>query len=148
MEALLSEGYFVLFVIIALGIMLGNLKFKGFSLDLSAVIFIALLAGHWGYMVPENLKTIGLVFFIFTIGMQAGPGFFDAFRQHGRDLILIGTILVGTAAILSLGFSVLLNIDKNIAVGIFNGALTSTPLFSFVLRLTAMRNRWGSLINF
>ncbi|MFW6019945.1 MAG: aspartate:alanine exchanger family transporter [Bacteroidales bacterium] len=127
MESLLSEGYFVLFVIIALGIMLGNLRIKGFSLDLSAVIFIALLAGHWGYMVPENLKTIGLVFFIFTIGMQAGPGFFDAFRQHGRDLISVGTILVGSAAVLSLVFSAILDIEKNIAVGIFNGALTSTP---------------------
>lgn len=136
METLLNEGYFALFVIIALGIMLGNLKIKGFSLDLSAVIFIALLAGHWGFIVPENLQTIGLVFFIFTIGMQAGPGFFDSFRQHGRNLITLGLILVGSAALLAFGFSAILDIDKNIAVGIFNGALTSTPGLAAAIEAT------------
>lgn len=127
MEELLNQGYFTLFVIIALGIMLGNLKIKGFSLDLSAVIFVALLAGHLGFIVPENFQPIGLVFFIFTIGMQAGPGFFDAFRQYGRQLIITGTVLVGSAALLAYGLSAIYGVDKNLAVGIFNGALTSTP---------------------
>lgn len=127
MESLLNEGYFALFVIIAFGIMLGNLKIKGFSLDLSAVIFVALLAGHLGYIVPENFQPIGLVFFIFTIGMQAGPGFFDSFRQHGRQLILTGSLLVIITALTAFGLTKIFDIDSNLAVGIFNGALTSTP---------------------
>lgn len=127
MESLINEGYFVLFVIIALGIMLGNLKIKGFSLDLSAVIFVALLAGHWGFIVPENFQSVGLVFFIFTIGMQAGPGFFDSFRQHGRQLILTGSLLVVITAITAYSLTMIFDIDSSLAVGIFNGALTSTP---------------------
>ncbi len=127
MEEVLNQGYFALFVIIALGIMLGNLKIKGFSLDLSAVIFVALLAGHLGYIVPQIFQPVGLVFFIFTIGMQAGPGFFDAFRKYGRQLIITGTILVGSAALLAYIFFIIYGVDKALAVGIFNGALTSTP---------------------
>ncbi len=52
MTDLIYEGYFALFLIITLGIMLGNVKFKGFSLDLSAVVFVALIMGHYGIMVP------------------------------------------------------------------------------------------------
>ncbi|MFO8087553.1 MAG: transporter, partial [Bacteroidales bacterium] len=117
MESLINEGYFVLFVIIALGIMLGNLKIKGFSLDLSAVIFVALLAGHWGFIVPENFQSVGLVFFIFTIGMQAGPGFFDSFRQHGRQLILTGSLLVVITAITAYSLTMIFDIDSSLAVG-------------------------------
>ncbi len=73
----LHEGYFILFAIIAMGLMLGNLSFKGFSLDSSAVIFVALLLGHLGFTIPMEFQKLGLLLFIFTIGIQAGgPGFF------------------------------------------------------------------------
>jgi len=76
MPQFLHEGYFALFLIIALGLILGQAKYKGFSLDSSAVIFVALLMGHWGFLVPEVFQKLGLLLFIFTIGIQAGPGFF------------------------------------------------------------------------
>jgi putative transport protein len=127
MSTLFSEGYFVLFLIITIGIVIGNIRIKGFSLDLSAVIFVALLLGHFGFRVPEVFQTIGLLFFIFTIGIQAGPGIFDAFQKNGRQLLVVCTLLVGTAASLSFGLTRLFSIDINMGVGIFNGALTSTP---------------------
>ena len=77
---LLNSSYFALFLIVALGFMLGRIKIKGLSLDVSAVIFIALLFGHFGVIIPKELGNFGLVLFIFTIGIQAGPGFFDSFR--------------------------------------------------------------------
>lgn len=64
------------FLIVALGFMLGRIKIAGLSLDVSAVIFIALAFGHWGVSIPKELGNFGLVLFIFTIGIQAGPGFF------------------------------------------------------------------------
>lgn len=73
---LLHSSYFSLFLIVALGFMLGRVKIKGLSLDVSAVIFIALLFGHFGVIIPKELGNFGLVLFIFTIGIQAGPGFF------------------------------------------------------------------------
>lgn len=76
---LLNSSYFALFLIVALGFMLGRIKIKGLSLDVSAVIFIALLFGHFGVIIPKELGNFGLVLFIFTIGIQAGPGFFDSF---------------------------------------------------------------------
>jgi putative transport protein len=136
MSSLVEEGYFILFVIITLGIVLGNIRFRGFSLDISAVIFVALLLGHWGYLVPEAFQTIGLLFFIFTIGIQAGPGFFDAFKKYGRKLLLICIILVSTAAGISLLLTKLFSIESNLGVGIFNGALTSTPGLAAVIDIT------------
>lgn len=81
---LLHSSYFSLFLIVALGFMLGRIKIKGLSLDVSAVIFIALLFGHFGVIIPKELGNFGLVLFIFTIGIQAGPGFFDSFRSKGK----------------------------------------------------------------
>ena len=69
---LLKSSYFALFTIVALGFMLGRIKIKGVSLDVSAVIFIALLFGHFGVFIPKDLGNFGLVLFIFTIGIQAG----------------------------------------------------------------------------
>ncbi len=75
-ESLLQNSYFSVFLIIALGFMLGNIKIKGISLDSSAVLFIALLFGHFNVVIPKALGNFGLVLFIFTIGIQSGPGFF------------------------------------------------------------------------
>lgn len=126
MADLIYEGYFALFLIITLGIMLGGIKFRGFSLDLSAVVFVALVMGHYGIMVPEAFQTIGLMFFIFTVGIQAGPGFFDAFKKTGRQFLGVCFLLVSIAALLSFTLSHLFGLDPHLGVGIFNGALTST----------------------
>jgi putative transport protein len=126
MSELIYEGYFALFLIITLGIMLGAVKFRGFSLDLSAVVFVALVMGHYGIMVPAAFQNIGLMLFIFTIGLQAGPGFFDAFRKSGRQFLGVCVFLILTAASLSFLLSRLFGLDPLLGVGIFNGALTST----------------------
>lgn len=123
----LNEGYFVLFLIITLGIILGEVKVKGFSLDLSAVIFVALFMGHLGFTIPFEFQTIGLLFFIFTIGIQAGPGFFDAFLKYGRQLIVLCLILIGIAGIIAMAAAHVFGIQAPLIIGIFNGALTSTP---------------------
>ena len=81
-ETLLSSSYFALFLIIAIGYMGGKIKIFGISLDVSAVIFVALVFGHFGVKLDPLLHDIGLVLLIFTIGMQAVPGFFDVFRKH------------------------------------------------------------------
>ena len=64
---LLQSSYFSVFLIVALGFMLGRVKVAGLSLDVSAVIFIALAFGHWGVSIPKELGNFGLVLFIFTI---------------------------------------------------------------------------------
>lgn len=78
---LLHSSYFSLFLIVALGFMLGRIKIKGLSLDVSAVIFIALLFGHFGVIIPKELGNFGLVLFIFTIGIQGRSRIFRFFQK-------------------------------------------------------------------
>ena len=127
MESLLQSSYFALFLIVALGFILGRINFKGISLDVSAVIFIALLFGHFGVIIPKELGNFGLVLFIFTIGMQAGPGFFTSFKAKGKVLAVLTLLIVLTAALTGVGFKYLLDIDTPSVVGLIAGALTSTP---------------------
>lgn len=126
-ESLLQSSYFALFLIIALGFMLGRIQIKGLSLDVSAVIFIALLFGHFGVIIPKELGNFGLVLFIFTIGIQAGPGFFDSFRSKGKTLILLTSLIVGSACITGLILKYTMGIDTPSLVGLIAGSLTSTP---------------------
>ena len=124
---LLHSSYFSLFLIVALGFMLGRIKIKGLSLDVSAVIFIALLFGHFGVIIPKELGNFGLVLFIFTIGIQAGPGFFDSFRSKGKTLILITMLIISSACLTAVGLKYAFDIDTPSVVGLIAGALTSTP---------------------
>ena len=124
---LLNSSYFALFLIVALGFILGRIRFKGLSLDVSAVIFIALLFGHFGVIIPKELGNFGLVLFIFTIGIQAGPGFFSSFRSKGKVLIIITLLIVGSACLTAVGLKYAFGMDTPSVVGLISGALTSTP---------------------
>jgi len=124
---LFSNSYFALFLIILIGFLIGRIKIKGISLDVSGVIFVALVFGHYGIVVPKDFQNLGLVLFIFTIGIQAGPSFFESFKKNGRELGILASILIissGTIAYLIFHF---LGIDKGLVIGLLNGALTSTP---------------------
>ena len=118
---------FALFVIIALGFMVGRISIKGITLDVSAVIFVALLFGHFGVVVPAELGTFGMVLFIFAIGIQAGPGFFATFRTRGKSLALVSAILVVSAAAVALTAKAVFGFSAAEAAGLLTGALTSTP---------------------
>ncbi len=133
---LLQNSYFSVFLIVALGFILGRVKVKGLSLDVSAVIFIALAFGHWGVTIPKELGNFGLVLFIFTIGIQAGPGFFQSFRSKGRTLIFITLLLVASACLIGGGMKYLFHIDTPTIIGLITGALTSTPGLAVAIDLT------------
>ena len=119
---LLQSSYFSIFLIVALGFMLGLVTIIGLSLDVSAVIFIALAFGHCGVSIPKELGTFGLVLFIFTIGIQAGPGFFHSFRSKGKTLILITLLIVASACLTGVGMKYLFKIDPQRIVGLIAGA--------------------------
>ncbi len=133
---LLTNSYFALFLVVALGFILGRIKLFGLSLDVSAVIFVALVFGHFGVVIPDDFQYLGLILFIFTIGIQAGPGFFVSFKKEGRQLALFATILILLAAGITSAVVLLFNIDRNIAVGLLTGALTSTPGLAAAIDLT------------
>ncbi|QZE13919.1 transporter [Halosquirtibacter laminarini] len=133
---LLTSSYFALFLIISIGFALGKIKIKNISLDISAVIFVALVFGHYGIIIPKDFQRMGLVLFLFTIGIQAGPGFFSSFKEKGKSLIILAFVLVFSAGIIAALLAVLLDIDINIVSGLFTGALTSTPGLAAAIDIT------------
>jgi len=130
---LLTEGYFVLFLVIGLGIMVGKINFRGVKFELSAVIFVALFFGylydhyHVHFVLPPIIQNVGLVLFIYTIGMQAGPSFFSAFKEQGVKLMALAAVIVITAAVMAVLISFSSGVDMALMTGLFTGALTSTP---------------------
>lgn len=126
MEAF-TQSYLILFIIIALGFMLGRIRIRGISLDISAVIFVALLFGHYGFTVPRDIQFIGLLLFVFTVGIGAGPGFFASFKESGKQLSLLAVLLNASAAVLTVVAAKLFDLEMPVATGLFTGALSSTP---------------------
>jgi len=133
---LLTNSYFALFSMVALGLILGRIKIFGLSLGVSAVIFVALVFGHYGVVIPNDFQTFGLVLFIFTIGIQAGPGFFESFKKEGRQLSIFAILLIVFAMLVTLVLIVVFDVDAAIAVGLFTGALTSTPGLAAAIEYT------------
>ncbi|WP_405610594.1 aspartate:alanine exchanger family transporter [Polaribacter sp. Asnod1-A03] len=130
---LLTKDYFVLFLVIGLGIALGNIKIKGINFDTSAVIFVAIFFGYlynlYGidFSIPPIIQSVGLVLFIYTIGMQAGPSFFSSFKEQGVQLIILAGITVITGGVTAISISYIYDVDMNMMSGLLTGALTSTP---------------------
>ncbi|MBN2891469.1 MAG: transporter [Bacteroidales bacterium] len=123
----LTSGIPALFIILTTGILLGRIKVSNISLDLSGVLFSALILGHFGFHLPSEFLNFGLVIFVFTVGMQAGPGFFDSFRKQGRQFLFFSTIVIALTAVVSFVIKEITGIEKALNVGIFAGALTSSP---------------------
>lgn len=133
---LLSNSYFALFLIIVIGFIIGRIKIKGISLDVSAVIFVALIFGHYGVEIPKDFQYLGLMLFIFTIGIQAGPSFFESFKMNGRDLAILTSVLIISSGFMAFVIFYFLGINKNLVIGLLNGALTSTPGLAVAIDVT------------
>ena len=85
-------------VVIAAGVYLGKIKIGGISLGVTFVLFTGILFGHLGFTAPMNILTFiqdfGLILFVFMIGLQVGPGFFESFRKEGISLNILSTIAI------------------------------------------------------
>jgi putative transport protein len=121
----------VLAAIAVTGLALGHVKVRGIQLGVAGVLFAGILFGHWRLTLsPEILgfvRDFGLILFVYTIGMQVGPGFFTSLRRQGLPLNLLASGIVLSGAALCVASSFVLKIDMAAAVGIFSGATTNTP---------------------
>lgn len=119
--------------VIALGVYLGKLKFFGISLGVTFVLFVGILMGHFGYIVNHDvlhfIREFGLILFIFSIGLQVGPGFFSSFKKGGiklNGLAVLG-ILLNVAIVLCIYFFEDGKTSIDALVGVMSGAVTNTP---------------------
>lgn len=123
-------------VVIAIGVFLGKIKIGGISIGVTFVLFAGIAAGHIGFTAPVNilsfLQEFGLILFVFMIGLQVGPGFFESFRKGGITLNILSTVMV----LLNVGvmfacYYIFFDTSdpKNLPmmVGTLYGAVTNTP---------------------
>lgn len=123
-------------VVIAVGVFLGKIKIGGISLGVTFVLFAGILAGHIGFTAPTNILTFvqdfGLILFVFMIGLQVGPGFFESFGTAGIKLNALATlgIILNIAVMLACYFIFFDTSDPNnlpMMIGTLYGAVTNTP---------------------
>ena len=123
-------------IVISIGVLLGKVKVGGISLGVTFVLFAGILAGHIGFTAPTNIlsfiQDFGLILFVFCIGLQVGPGFFESFKKGGVSLNLLATVTI----LLNIGVMFacywLFFDTKNVnnlpmMVGTLYGAVTNTP---------------------
>ncbi|MDX9752738.1 MAG: TrkA C-terminal domain-containing protein [bacterium] len=125
-----------LFLIIGLGLVLGNFKIRGFYFGTSAIMFVALLFGHLGVTLPSEIGDLGMVLFVYAIGLQVGPRFFRTIVSKGFTFFWIALVSLGTSASAVLAFVHWMNLPATLGIGLFTGALISTPGLAAALNVT------------
>jgi len=136
-----------LFIVIGLGYLLGEICVFGFRLGTAGVLFVGLAVGSLGpaISIPEVIPTLGLIIFIYTIGIQSGPEFFNSLRERGyRDSVFALAIVV-----LGAGVTVLVSRPAHLtrarAAGLYTGAMTNTPALAATRELLRERGRSAGL---
>jgi putative transport protein len=121
----------VLMIVAVTGLVLAHIKIRGIGIGVVGVLFTGILAGHLGLHIEteilEFVREFGLILFVFTIGLQLGPGFFASFRKQGLKLNFMAIAIVLLGALLAVAAAHLAGVDLAAALGLFSGATTNTP---------------------
>jgi len=136
-----------LFAVIGLGYLLGEISVFGFRLGTAGVLFVGLAVGSLGpaISIPEVIPTLGLIIFIYTIGIQSGPEFFNSLRERGyRDSVFALAIVVLGAGV-TLLVSRPAHLTRARAAGLYTGAMTNTPALAATRELLRERGRSAGL---
>jgi len=134
-ELLVEHPLLLLFLVATAGYYIGEIRFRGTGLGIAAVLFVGLAFGALDprLTLPPELISLGLVLFVYSVGLASGPGFFASFSRSGlRDNLMVAAVLVIAALLVAVEAS-LLNLKSTVAAGIFTGALTNTPALAQVL---------------
>ena len=145
----IGHSVMLLSICIVCGILLGRIKIFGISLGITFVLFVGILMGHFGITMDTEvmhfMKEFGLILFVFSIGMQVGPGFFSSFKQGGITLNLLASGVVLLGVLITIAIHFITNIPMETMVGILSGAVTNTP--SLGAAQTAFSDMTGSTDN-
>jgi putative transport protein len=132
--ALSGSPILTLFVVIGLGFLLGQVSVFGFQFGIAGVLFVGLAVGSLSPLVtlPEIVPSLGLVLFVYALGVSSGRAFFDAFRRDGyRDTALATGVLIA-AALVTFALGRVLGLPAPAMSGLYCGALTNTPALAAV----------------
>lgn len=119
--------------VIAVGVLLGKIKIFGISLGVTFVLFVGILAGHFGFTGNQSilsfLQDFGLILFVFCIGLQVGPSFFSSFKKGGirLNMLAVGIVALNIAVAIIIYYALQGRVEIPMMVGILCGAVTNTP---------------------
>ena len=125
----------ILALVAVVGLFIGNVKFRGIGLGIGGVLFGGIIVGHFVSQVGMTLSSdmlhviqeFGLILFVYTIGIQVGPGFFASLRVSGLRLNLFAVLIVIIGGLVTAILHKLFDIPLPVVLGIFSGAVTNTP---------------------
>ncbi|HHW97083.1 MAG: putative transporter [Myxococcota bacterium] len=130
-EQSVANSILILALVVASGLALGSIKFKGISLSVGGVLFAGLAFGHFGFCLNPDLldflRELGLILFVYSIGLQVGPGFVSSLRKQGLKLNLFAIAVVVLGSATALVISYIAKIDNPATIGMLSGAVTNTP---------------------
>ncbi|HIY14601.1 MAG TPA: putative transporter [Candidatus Alistipes cottocaccae] len=118
-------------LVITVGILLGKIKIKGVSLGITWILFVGIIFSHFGMTVDNDVRhfvqEFGLILFVFSIGLQVGPGFFASFKHGGMTLVGCATAIVLLGVLTTYVIHIATGTPIPTMVGILSGAVTNTP---------------------
>lgn len=142
-EYLVQNPLLLLFLVIATGYLVGNIKVWGTGLGTAAVLFVGLAFGamNTDFNVPDIIFQIGIVFFVYTIGIRSGPAFFESFTKNGwRDISFVFLTLF-LSAIVTIAIYYLFDFDKATIVGMYSGSSTNTTALAGVIDMVTLKEK-------
>ncbi len=127
----IGHSILLISVVIFIGILLGKIKIGGISLGITWILFVGIICSHFGLkMDPQALhflKEFGLILFVYSVGLQVGPGFFSSFKKGGVTLNLLATAIIFLGVLITYIIHVITGLPITTMVGILSGAVTNTP---------------------
>jgi putative transport protein len=127
-EFLRDQPVLVFFLVLSLGYLVGNIRLAGISLgSVGGVLLVGLLFGHLGFSMHAGAQSFGFALFIFCVGYQAGPRFFDVLMSDGLKYLSLALVVAATGFALAAGLGVWMGLAPGLAAGLLGGAMTTTP---------------------
>lgn len=126
-----AHSVFIVAIVISIGLGLNRIKFGSVSLGVTWILFVGIVAGHFGFLLDQTtshfIKEFGLILFIYSIGLEVGPGFFSSFRKGGITLNLLAMSMVLLACCTAYAIHLITGTSLIDMVGVLSGAVTNTP---------------------
>lgn len=127
----ITQSLVVILLTIGIGVFLGRFKIYRISLGVSAVMFTGIIMGHFGFTIDEKIsgftRDLGLILFVYAIGIQVGPSFFSSFKKEGFKFNVLSSVTVLLGGFITYIIFKLAPLDISNAVGLMSGAVTNTP---------------------
>jgi putative transport protein len=135
-DFLVDNPFVLLFLVLGLGYLLGKVRIAGFGLGVSAVLFVGLAFGALSPRItlPEFVYQLGLVIFVYTVGVSAGPGFLGTLRRRALGANLTVVLVLTVSAMLAVALGRTMGMSPATTAGVYTGATTNTPALAAVLQ--------------